>query len=96
MTSLQAEPNTKFSQNYVESLFAKLPADSTKYKSEFMKIIPSTGFTALTSSIIFNLPSMEIPFAYEIGKVLIVAKVVIKDAVTGNKPERNHRVCGSK
>jgi hypothetical protein len=94
MNSLEIEPETILAQNYVHSFFSKLPADGTKYRTEYSRFIPATGFKERTSSITFIIPPLDPPFAYEIGRILISVKIVIKNAATDALPAATDQVCG--
>jgi hypothetical protein len=94
MTSVEVQPKTEFSQNFVKGFFNALPCDGTKSNTEYARVIPATGFKGDTSSINFVLAEVEPPFCYDLAKTLIQVKIKIVDATTERLPLKSASVAG--
>lgn len=93
MTSLSLQPNVELSENYISGFFSKLPTDATKYNTEYLTVLPSTGFKGDTTSINFVVPEVEPPYCYEFAKTLISVRIKIIKA-DGALPEAGTDVAG--
>jgi hypothetical protein len=94
MTSVEVQPKTEFSQNYVKGFFNILPCDGTKSNTEYYRVLPATGFKGDTTSINFIVPEVEPPFCYDLAKTLIQVKIKIVKVTDELLPARSAKVAG--